>query len=173
MLPLVAGELLGLGPGGYGLLATAQPVGALLAGLGLSLRGEIRRQGPVLLGSVAVFGAATALFGLSALFPPSYALYALTGAADTVSTVIRQTLRQMLTPDHLRGRMAGVNMLFFMGGPQLGELEAGLVAAAFGTAFSIFSGGLITVLLVALIARKYPVLREYDSSVPVGELAVR
>lgn len=70
-------------------------------------------------------------------------------AADTVSTVIRSTLRQLLTPDHLRGRMTSVNMVFFMGGPQLGELEAGLVAALLGAPFSIVSGGIATVLLTA------------------------
>jgi MFS family permease len=171
MLPLVAGELLGLGAEGYGLLATAQPAGSLLAGLALSLRREIRRQGPVLLWSVAVYGLATALFGLSTAFWLSYALFGLTGAADTVSTVIRQTLRQMLTPDHLRGRMVGVNMIFFMGGPQLGELEAGLVAALFGVGFSVVSGGVVTVLLTAWVAWSFRVLREYDAGVSEREPA--
>ena len=86
----------------------------------------------MLLASVAVYGLATAMFGISTIFALSYFLFALTGAGDTVSTVIRHTLRQMITPDRLRGRMTGVNMIFFMGGPQLGELEAGLVAALFG-----------------------------------------
>lgn len=116
-----------------------------------------------------MYGLATALFGLSTAFWLSYALFGLTGAADTVSTVIRQTLRQMLTPDHLRGRMVGVNMIFFMGGPQLGELEAGLVAALFGVGFSVVSGGMVTVLLTAWIAWSFRVLREYDTGAPEGE----
>lgn len=168
MLPLVVTHVLKLDARWYGILGTAQPIGAVLAGSIVALRGEIRRQGFVLLVSVAVYGLATAIFGLSTSFVLSYIMYALTGAGDTVSTVIRGTLRQVLTPDHLRGRMTSVNMMFFMGGPQLGELEAGLVAAAFGVSFSIFSGGVATVLLTALIAWKYPHLRNYtpDEAAP-------
>jgi MFS family permease len=163
MLPLVADDILGVGPQGYGILSTAQSVGALLAGVVLSLRQEIKHQGRVLLISVAIYGLATALFGISTVFALSYFLFALTGAGDTVSTVIRHTLRQMITPDRLRGRMTGVNMIFFMGGPQLGELEAGLVAAVFGTSFSIFTGGLATVLITGWIAWQYPRLRNYKA----------
>jgi len=161
MLPIVAGDVLGVGAAGYGLLATAQPVGAVLTGVVLSLRREIRRQGLVLLVSVAVYGLATALFGLSTVFALSYLFFGLTGAADTVSTVIRGTIRQLVTPDRLRGRMTSVNMIFFMGGPQLGELEAGLVASLFGAPFAIVTGGLATVLLTGWIAWRYPQLRRY------------
>jgi MFS family permease len=125
------------------------------------LRKDIHRQGIVLIVCVAIYGLATALFGVSTLFVLAFVLLALTGAADTVSTVIRATLRQLLTPDHLRGRMTSVNMMFFMGGPQLGELEAGLVAALWGAPFSILSGGVATVLLTAWVAWKYPQLRRY------------
>ncbi|HEX8684636.1 MAG TPA: MFS transporter [Ardenticatenaceae bacterium] len=163
MLPIVAEEVLHIGPQGYGLLVTAQPVGAVIAGAVTALRRDIHRQGMVLLVSVAVYGAATALFGLSTVFALSYMLFALTGAADTVSTVIRGTVRQLMTPDHLRGRMTSVNMMFFMGGPQLGELEAGLVTALFGAPFAIFSGGIITILLTGWVAWKYPRLRNYTS----------
>lgn len=164
MLPIVAGQVLGVSVEGYGVLATAQAVGAVAAGIILSLRHEIRRQGVVLLVSVALYGLATALFGVSRLFALSYFLFALTGTGDTVSTVIRNTIRQLATPDHLRGRMTSVNMIFFMGGPQLGELEAGLVAAAFGAPFSIVSGGVATVLLTAWVAWRYPWLRRYHSA---------
>jgi hypothetical protein len=161
MLPVVAREILHTDEVGYGLLATAQSMGSVVAGFIVSLRQEIKRQGVVLLGAIAVYGIATALFGLSTLFIASYVLYALTGAADTVSTVIRNTIRQLNTPDYLRGRMIGVNQMFFMGGPQLGELEAGLVASAFGAPFAIVSGGVATVLLTIWVASKYKVLREY------------
>jgi MFS family permease len=164
MLPIVANDILKVGAGGFGLLSAAQPVGALIAGAIVSLRRDIHRQGPVLLVSVALYGLATALFGASTLFVLAFVLLALTGAADTVSTVIRQTLRQLLTPDELRGRMTSVNMIFFMGGPQLGELEAGVVAALFGAPVSIISGGIATVLLTALVAWKYPQLTRYTSS---------
>ena len=133
-------------------------VGWILAGIVVALRRDIRRQGLVLLVSVAIYGAATALFGASSIFVLSYLLFALSGAADTVSTVIRQTLRQVLTPDHLRGRMTSVNMIFFLGGPQLGELEAGLVAAAFGVGFSIISGGVTRRLADSLRGARIPAL---------------
>jgi MFS family permease len=97
------------GGGGLGLLNAAQPGGALVAGAVLAWRRDIRRQGLVLLASVAFYGLATALFGASPFFWPAFVLLALTGAADTVSTVIRQTLRQLLTPDELRGWMTSVN----------------------------------------------------------------
>jgi predicted MFS family arabinose efflux permease len=87
----------------------------------------------------------------------------LAGAADTVSTLCRQIIRQLETPDELRGRMASVNLLFFQGGPQLGELEAGLVAHALGPMFSVVSGGAACVAAVAWVAAKVPVLRQYKS----------
>lgn len=161
MLPIVASDVLGVEAAGYGLLATGQPVGAVIAGGVMAFRRDIRRQGVVLLVSVAVYGLATALFGISTIFALSYVLFALTGAGDIVSTVIRGTLRQLMTPDHLRGRMTSVNMVFFMGGPQLGELEAGIVASIFGAPVAIFTGGIATVLLTGWIAWKYPRLRRY------------
>jgi MFS family permease len=162
MLPIIAEDVLRVGPAGYGLLATGEPVGSLIAGVILSLRRDIRRQGKTLLVSVAIYGLATAFFGISTIFALSYALFGLMGAGDTVSTVIRNTIRQTITPDALRGRMTSVNMVFFMGGPQLGELEAGLVASAFGVPVAIFIGGLITVLLTAWVAWRYPRLRHYQ-----------
>jgi MFS family permease len=129
----------------------------------LSLRRDIYRQGAVLLGSVAIYGLSTALFGFSTAFVLSYLLFALIGASDTVSTVIRQTIRQTMTPDRLRGRMTGINQIFFMGGPQLGELEAGLAAAFFGPVFAIVSGGVATIMLTGWIAWRYPRLRRYTS----------
>lgn len=169
MLPLVAGDILKVGARGYGLLSTAQSAGALAASALLSLRDDIRRLGPVLLGSVAIFGAATALFGISTNFTLSYLLFAATGAMDTVSMVIRNSVRQIITPDHLRGRMTGVNMMFFRGGPQLGELEAGLVASAFGVPFAIISGGLLTIACVGLIALRNPKLRTYTREMMLAE----
>ena len=167
MLPIIASDILGVGAVGYGWLATADSVGAVIAGSTLATRGsQLRRQGPLLLACVMVFGAATALFGLSTSFPLSFFLLMLVGASDAVSTVIRGTVRQLSTPDALRGRMTSVNMMFFMGGPQLGELEAGLVAAAFGVPFAIVTGGVATVLLTGLIAWKYPMLRRYDCPAP-------
>jgi MFS family permease len=166
MLPVVANEMLHSGVNGFAILSTAQSVGAVIAAVALSLRRDIRRQGVVLLISVGIYGLATTLFGFSSWFAGSYLLLALTGAGDTVSTVIRSTLRQLITPDHLRGRMTGVNMIFFSGGPQLGEMEAGLVAALWGVPLAIITGGLVTVILTLVIAWQYPSLRAY-----MGEVA--
>ena len=163
MLPIIASDVVHVGVWGYGLLSTGQSVGSIVAGAIISYRGEIKRQGHVLLLSVALYGLSTLFFGLATNFYLSYALFALSGAADTVSTVIRGTIRQLLTPDHLRGRMTGVNMIFFMGGPQLGEMEAGLVASAFGVPFAVVSGGLLTVLLTGWVAWRYPKLRAYEA----------
>ena len=171
MLPLVAGQILQLGPQGYGFLSTAEAVGSLVAGFVLSLRRDIYRQGAVLLAAVAFYGLASMFFGLSTSFFLSYALYMVIGASDTVSMVIRQTIRQVTTPDRLRGRMTGINQIFFMGGPQLGELEAGLVAAAFGVPFAIVSGGLATVFFTGVIAWRYPRLRNYTRDSMVADQA--
>jgi MFS family permease len=163
MLPIVATEVLQMGVEGYGFLATAQPVGAVIAGTIVAWRQNIRRQGVTLLASVILYGIATALFGLSTWFALSYFLFALTGAGDTVSTVIRGTLRQVTTPDELRGRMTSVNMIFFMGGPQLGELEAGLVAAIWSAPIAIVTGGAATVAITLFLAWRFPILRRYET----------
>lgn len=162
LLPIFADQILKVGASGYGFLVSAPAVGALVGSLIASVRPMPGRQGRVFLWSVAAYGAATAVFGLSKSFPLT--LLALSGAgfADAISTVIRQTLRQLITPDELRGRMTSVNMIFFMGGPQLGEVEAGCVAALFGASISVVSGGLVTIAIVALIAWRARSLREYD-----------
>ena len=121
MLPLVADQMLHGGPQGYGLLATAQPIGGVITGGVLATRKPIQRQGQMLLVSVALYGLATAIFGLSEIFFLSYILFALTGVGDTISTVIRGIIRQHLTPEQLRGRMTAVQMILAMGGPQLGD----------------------------------------------------
>jgi len=161
MLPLVAGQILHTGAQGYGLLATAQPIGAVLTGSYLAVRKPLHRQGIILLVSVALYGLGTALFGVSSIFVVSYILFGLTGVGDTISTVIRGTIRQYRTPSELRGRMTSVQMILAMGGPQLGEVESGLLAAVIGTSLTIFTGGILTLLLVGWIAYRYPELRTY------------
>jgi len=111
---------------------------------------------------VAIYGAAITVFGLSPWFWLSFAMLALSGAADTVSMVIRQTLRQTLTPDELRGRMSSVNMIFFMGGPQLGEVEAGVLARLAGVRVSVASGGLLCAITAVAVAALVPALRRYE-----------
>jgi MFS family permease len=151
LLPIFAAEILGVGARGFGILAAAPAAGAVIAAFVMARLGNVRRQGTIVVASVAVYGAATVAFGLSRVFWFSLLMLALTGAADTVSTVLRQTIRQLVTPNSLRGRMTSVNMIFFMGGPQLGELEAGAVAALIGAQLSVITGG-VSCLVAALLA---------------------
>jgi MFS family permease len=126
--------------------------------------GGIGKQGRVVLAAVAIYGLATLGFSVSRTFFVSMAMLAIIGASDTVSTVLRQTIRQLVTPDYLRGRMTSVNMIFFMGGPQLGEFEAGVVARVLGAPASVFIGGvgcLIAVLIATLCSKN---LREYQGA---------
>jgi MFS family permease len=166
LLPIFAQDILRVGARGYGVLSAAPSVGAILASLVMvRLVDRIERRGPVLLWAIAFYGLATVVFGFSRLFLLSFLCLAITGAADTVSMVIRNLVRNLATPDHLRGRMTSVNMIFFMGGPQLGELEAGLVANAWGPVPSVVSGGLGCLIVTALVAARTPQLREYRASV--------
>ena len=163
LLPIFAKDILGLGAQGLGLLSSASAVGAVAMSSGLSFIPRLRRQGPLLLVAVSLYGVAIAVFGLSRSFWLSFAALAVSGAADILSTVIRQTVRQLVTPDRLRGRMLSVNMIFVMGGPQLGELEAGLAAALVGAPLSVALGGLACLVAVLWVAFTSPRLREYDA----------
>jgi MFS family permease len=149
LLPIFAAEILHVGARGLGLLAAASGAGSIVTGLLIARFGAMRKQGKAVIVSVVIYGAATIVFGLSRWFWLSLVMLAITGAADTVSTVLRQTIRQLVTPDHLRGRMTSVNMIFFFGGPQLGELEAGVVAALIGATLSVVTGGIGCLVAVA------------------------
>lgn len=162
LMPIIARDILSVGVVEYGWLSAAPSAGAVLAALVISQVHELRRQGPIFLGSVVVFGAATVIFGLSSSFILAWCALAVTGAADSVSTIIRNTIRQLQTPDHIRGRMTSVNQIFFQGGPQLGEVEAGVMAQLFGAPFAIISGGIACVIGMLLILRKWPFLLTYN-----------
>lgn len=169
LLPIFAQDILKVGVRGYGILYAAPSVGALLAGGAMiTFVDRIENRGRVLVGAIFLYGAATILFGMSQYFWLTFACLALVGAADTVSTVLRNLIRQLATPDALRGRMTSVNMIFFMGGPQLGELEAGLVAQALGAPLSVMTGGAACVAITWAIARRTPQLLAYRrSSAPI------
>ncbi len=162
LMPIFARDILKVGAVEYGWLSAAQSIGAVLAAVIISQMAEIRRQGPVFLASVVVFGAATMAFGAARSFILAMLALMLVGAADSVSTIIRNTIRQLNTPDFIRGRMTSVNQIFFMGGPQLGEVEAGLAAQFLGAPFAIISGGVGCILAVAWIARRWPQLARFD-----------
>jgi MFS family permease len=162
LLPLYAQDILGVGAHGYGWLYAAPAVGAMITS-GVMVRAVewIERRGDWLIAAVVAYGLATVAFGMSRHFWLSFFCLAMTGAADTVSMVFRNLIRQLETPDHLRGRMVGVNMVFFMGGPQLGELEAGLLAQWLGAVVSVVSGGVACVAATIWIAARTPALRHY------------
>jgi len=170
LMPIIARDVLHVGVVEYGWLSASPSVGAVLAALVVSQLPEIRRQGQIFLGSVVVFGAATVVFGMSTSLVLAWLALAVTGAADSVSTIIRNTIRQLQTPDHIRGRMTSVNQIFFQGGPQLGEVEAGVVAQLFGAPFAIISGGIGCIVGMWLIIRKWPIMRSYngDEHIPAG-----
>jgi MFS family permease len=162
LLPIFAQDILQVGARGYGWLYAAPAVGAMTtSAVMVSMSERIRRRGPTLLWAVGGYGAATVVFGLSRTFWLTFVCLAMTGATDTVSMVIRNIVRQLETPDRLRGRMMGVNMVFFMGGPQLGELEAGAVANWLGAPFSVISGGIGCLLATGWVAVSTPALRRY------------
>jgi MFS family permease len=167
LLPIFADRVLFVGPAGYGWLRAAPGIGALAASVWTSLHGLPRRQGRVFLWAVGAYGAVTVVFGLSRSFALTLGALTLVGLTDTISTVVRQTVRQLVTPDALRGRMTGVNMIFFMGGPQLGELEAGFVASLFATAatgatVAVVSGGIGTILVAAFVWWRARAVRDYE-----------
>jgi MFS family permease len=164
LLPIFAQDILQVGAKGYGWLYAAPAAGALLtSAVMVGITDRIERRGPTLLWAVAGYGLATVVFGLSRSFWMTFLCLALTGATDTVSMIIRNIVRQLETPDRLRGRMMGVNMVFFMGGPQLGELEAGAVANWLGAPFSVISGGIGCLIAVGWVAAATPALRNYRS----------
>ena len=162
LLPIFAQEVLHVDARGYGFLSAAPAIGSVLTALVMARIGTFRRQGRLVVVSVAIFGLATAAFGVSRVFWFSLLMLAVTGAADTVSTVLRQTIRQLVTPNHLRGRMTSINMMFFMGGPQLGELEAGTVASLIGAPLSVVTGGIGSLVCACIAAWRSRSLMEYE-----------
>src|SRR5262249_7502130 len=154
----------------------APAIGAVVASLAMvPLTDRIERRGLTLLWAVVGYGLSTILFGVSRSFWLTFTCLAITGATDTISTVIRNVVRQLETPDRLRGRMTGVNMVFFMGGPQLGELEAGVVANWLGAPFSVISGGVGCLIATACVALATPALRHHHrapSPVDGGRLPI-
>ena len=162
LLPIYARDLLHTGPWGLGLLRSATAVGALGMALWLAHHPLGARAGRKMLVAVAVFGVATIVFGVSRSFTLSLAALVVLGAADVVSVVVRQTLVQLQTPDHMRGRVSAVNALFFGTSNQLGEFESGVVAAWIGVVPAVVVGGLGTLVVVMLWMKLFPDLARFD-----------
>jgi len=162
LLPIYARDILRTGPVGLGLLRSAPAVGALLMSVVLTRRPLQRRVGYRLLTAVGIFGLATLVFGLSTRFELSLFALVITGMADNISVVTRQTLMQMETPDEMRGRVSAVNSIFIGASNQLGEFESGATTAAFGPVGSVVLGGLGTLLVAFAWLRLFPQLAKRD-----------
>jgi MFS family permease len=159
LLPIYAADILHVGPIGLGWLRAAPSIGAFTMAMGLAHRAPLTRPGLALLWTVAGFGLAIMVFGFSHYFWLSLIALFFTGAFDNVSVVVRQSLVQLLTPDHLRGRVTAVNQMFIGSSNEIGALRAGLMAALFGPVAAVVWGGLGTVAVAAAVARTVPALR--------------
>jgi MFS family permease len=167
LLPIFAKDILHVGAEGLGILRAAPAAGAVLIAIVLARRPVVRRSGPVMLWSVALFGLATIGFALSTHFWLSAVMLALTGAFDMVSVVIRSTLLQTVTPEPMLGRVSAVNSVFVGSSNEIGAFESGLAAKLLGTIPSVVFGGVATLAVVTGIAWRFPKLRKLDA-IPAG-----
>lgn len=162
LLPMYAADILQVGPEGLGLLRTAPGVGAAITAVLLARRPITRHAGAWMFGGVAVFGAATVLFGLSTSFWLSCVALAFAGAGDMVSVFVRHLLVQLETPDAIRGRVSAVSAMFIGASNELGEFESGLTASWWGTVPAATIGGLACLGVVGVYLKLFPELRKLD-----------
>jgi MFS family permease len=162
LLPVFARDLLFVGPEGFGILRAAPAFGASIVAISLATRPVRTRAGISMFIGVAVYGAATVVFGISKSFWLSAAMLAILGAADMLSVYVRQTLIQIVTPDHMRGRVAAVSFLFIGASNELGEFESGVVARVLGPVGAALFGGVGSLLVTGVWAKLFPALRKAD-----------
>lgn len=162
LLPIIASDILGVGAVGYGVLRAAPGIGAVIVGLVLAGRPIRRQVGPVLLLSVAGFGAFTILMGVSTSYWLSFAALVLLSGSDMVSVYVRSTLTPLLTPAHLRGRVVAVERVFVGASNELGAFESGLLAQYIGTVPAIVVGGGVSIGAAGLWGLFFPGLRKID-----------
>lgn len=163
LLPVFARDVLHVGPDGFGLLRAGPAIGATLVAAVLASRPIRSHAGITMFAGVAVFGAATIVFGLSKSLPLSVLALAVLGGADMLSVYVRQTLVQIVTPDHMRGRVAAVSSLFIGASNELGEFESGVVARFFGPVGAAIFGGVGALIVTGVWAKLFPALRKADS----------
>ena len=161
MLPVYAKDILHAGAGGLGILQAALPLGSLVMALVLVHQPPLEKAGQTLLWAVVGFGFATIAFGFSTSFWFSFAMLVVCGITDYISVVVRHTLVQLLTPDEMRGRVSAVNSLFIGTSNQMGEAESGFVANWTSPVFAVVSGGIGTIVVVAIVAIIWPEMRKY------------
>jgi MFS family permease len=164
LFPVLALTVYHAGAAGTGLLYAAVAAGSTIAALTTGWMSHARWLGRIVLVAVAFWGIFIALAGLVDDIWPAAALFALAGAADSVSAVCRSTMMQVLTPDRMRGRISSVFSLVVAGGPRLGDVESGTVAAITTPAFSVVSGGLVCLASVGVVAIAFPQLAAYDAA---------
>jgi MFS family permease len=162
LLPAFASDILHVGPEGFGILRSGPAIGAVLMALTLARWPLKRRAGARMFWAVAAFGAATIVFGLSQNMWLSVAALAVLGAMDMVSVYVRQTLVQIVTPDHMRGRVSSVSGLFISGSNELGEFESGVVSRFLGPVGAAVFGGIGTIIVTGSWAWMFPALRKAD-----------
>jgi MFS family permease len=162
LLPMFAKDVLAIGPWGLGILRSAPAIGALGMAVALSRWPITRKVGRTMLIAVAVYGLSIMVFGASKFVALSFAALLVSGAADMVSVVIRQSLVQLDTPNEMRGRVSAVNSIFIGASNQLGEFESGATAALMGPVASVLVGGAGTLLVAALWAKLFPSLASRD-----------
>lgn len=163
LLPLYAKDILHVGPHGYGWLMASPALGSVVTAFIVAHLPPFPRAGRVMLWAVAGFGLATIVFGISKNFYLSFAALVMTGACDAVSVVVRHTLVQVLTPDHLRGRVSAINSVFIGISNEIGSFESGAAARLLGPVRAVAWGGIGTVLVVIGVASKWPVVRNIGS----------
>ncbi|MEM7032434.1 MAG: MFS transporter [Chloroflexota bacterium] len=171
LLPIFAEDILQVGATGFGWLEAAPAAGALCMALTLAHFPPMKRAGRNLLLAIAGFGVATIIFGLSTSFWLSMLMLFFTGALDNISMVIRHTLVQLLTPDHMRGRVSAVNQVFVGASNEIGGFESGVVAHYFGPIVSVVSGGIGTIGVVIVTAIIAPELRKFGALTDAVEAA--
>ena len=164
LMPIFATEILGVGPSGLGVLLAAPAAGAVAGSAIMSVSRLPAWPGRGVLIAVATYGACMLGFGLSQTFLISILFLIGSGAADAVSMALRHTMRNLATPDALRGRVAAAHTTFAAGGPQLGEFEAGAVAALVGAGQSVTLGGAGTIIAAMLVAWRVPAIASYQTT---------
>ncbi len=170
LFPALAVSVFGGGASTLGFLYAAPGAGALAGALTTGWVSRIQRQGLAVIVAVIAWGAAITGFGLVPWLPAALALLAVAGCADVISAVFRNTIIQLAVPDALRGRLSGLQIAVVTGGPRIGDLESGAVAAGFGDTVSVVSGGLACIAGALLLARLLPGFRrQRTSAIPVQE----
>jgi len=162
LLPVFARDVLHVGPEGFGILRAGPAIGATAVALFLAANPIRRHAGRIMFLGVAVFGASTVVFGLSTSLWLSVAALAVLGGADMLSVFVRQTLVQLVTPDHMRGRVASVSSVFIGASNELGEFESGVVARILGPVGAAVFGGVGAIMVTGLWAKLFPDLRRAD-----------